>query len=85
MLGDCPKKVAQLIDLFNLPSNLREFAGGQSQMSHLSFFIRVWSHIKTNKLQVDSPFPCFMLMPDHIKLHYCFVSSEIILIVVIYY
>ncbi|CAD5180642.1 upstream activation factor subunit UAF30-like [Musa acuminata AAA Group] len=51
MLGECPKKVARLIDLVNLPSNLREFAGGQSQMAHLSFFIRVWSHIKTHNLQ----------------------------------
>ncbi|XP_074587746.1 upstream activation factor subunit UAF30-like [Curcuma longa] len=50
-LGECPKKVAQLIDLVNLPSNLREFADGQSQMSHLSFFIHVWSHIKTHNLQ----------------------------------
>ncbi|URD93898.1 SWIB/MDM2 domain [Musa troglodytarum] len=54
MLGECPKKVARLIDLVNLPSNLREFAGGQSQMGHLSFFIRVWSHIKTHNLQVSS-------------------------------
>ncbi|RRT37360.1 hypothetical protein B296_00049443 [Ensete ventricosum] len=52
MLGECPKKVARLIDLVNLPSNLREFAGGQSQMAHLGFFIRVWSHIKTHNLQV---------------------------------
>ncbi|XP_042388335.1 uncharacterized protein LOC121980378 isoform X2 [Zingiber officinale] len=51
-LGECPKKVARLIDLVNLPSNLREFADGQSQMSPLSFFIRVWSHIKTHNLQV---------------------------------
>ncbi|WOK98256.1 upstream activation factor subunit UAF30 [Canna indica] len=51
MLKECPKKVARLIDLANLPSNLREFTGGQSQMSHLGFFIRVWSHIKIHKLQ----------------------------------
>ncbi|XP_008806080.1 upstream activation factor subunit UAF30 [Phoenix dactylifera] len=49
-MRECPKKVASLIDLANLPSTLREFAG-QSQMSHLSFFIRVWSHIKSNNLQ----------------------------------
>ncbi|KAL5226159.1 hypothetical protein ABZP36_012798 [Zizania latifolia] len=49
--GDCPKKVAALVDLVNLPTVLREFAGGQSQMSHLSFFLRVWSHIKSNNLQ----------------------------------
>ncbi|KAF0915725.1 hypothetical protein E2562_038431 [Oryza meyeriana var. granulata] len=49
--GDCPKKVAKLVDLVNLPTALREFAGGQSQMSHLSFFLRVWSHIKNNNLQ----------------------------------
>ncbi|XP_010943230.1 upstream activation factor subunit spp27 [Elaeis guineensis] len=49
-VGECPKKVASLIDLANLPSTLREFAG-RSQMSHLSFFIRVWSHIKSNNLQ----------------------------------
>ncbi|XP_072963075.1 upstream activation factor subunit spp27 isoform X1 [Typha angustifolia] len=48
--GDCPKKVASLIDLANLPSTLREFAG-QSQMSHLGFFIRVWSYIKDHNLQ----------------------------------
>jgi hypothetical protein len=51
-VGDCPKKVAKLVDLVNLPTALREFAGGQSQMSHLSFFLRVWSHIKSNNLQV---------------------------------
>ncbi|KAG1327179.1 hypothetical protein COCNU_01G011140 [Cocos nucifera] len=52
-VGECPKKVASLIDLANLPSTLREFAG-QSQMSHLSFFIRVWSHIKANNLQCEA-------------------------------
>ncbi|XP_020109825.1 upstream activation factor subunit spp27 isoform X2 [Ananas comosus] len=46
----CPKKVASLVDLANLPSPLREFAG-QSQMSHLAFFVRVWSYIKDHSLQ----------------------------------
>lgn len=50
--AECPKKVAGLMDLVNLPTQLREFAGGRSQMSHISFFLRVWSYIKDNKLQV---------------------------------
>ncbi|KAK3129327.1 hypothetical protein QOZ80_6BG0477720 [Eleusine coracana subsp. coracana] len=49
--AECPKKVAGLVDLVNLPTALREFAGGQSQMSHLTFFHRVWSYIKDNNLQ----------------------------------
>ncbi|XP_021318546.1 uncharacterized protein LOC8073016 isoform X4 [Sorghum bicolor] len=49
--AECPKKVAGLMDLVNLPTQLREFAGGRSQMSHISFFLRVWSYIKDNKLQ----------------------------------
>jgi hypothetical protein len=51
-VAECPKKVAGLVDLVNLPTALREFAGGRSQMSHLSFFLRVWSHIKEHNLQV---------------------------------
>jgi SWIB/MDM2 domain len=51
MLRECPKKVASLIDLVNLPTPLRNFSG-QSQMSHLSFFIGVWSYIKQHNLQV---------------------------------
>jgi hypothetical protein len=51
-ITESPKKVAGLKDLVNLPIQLREFAGGQSQMSHISFFLRVWSYIKDNKLQV---------------------------------
>ncbi|CAL5083805.1 unnamed protein product [Urochloa decumbens] len=50
-VAESPKKVAGLVDLVNLPTALREFAGGRSQMSHLSFFLRVWSHIKAHKLQ----------------------------------
>lgn len=46
-----PKKVADLIDLVNLPSTLREFMG-QSQTSRLGCFKRVWSYIKENNLQV---------------------------------
>ena len=46
-----PKKLANLIDLANLPSTLREFVG-QSQISRLGCFMRVWSYIKTNNLQV---------------------------------
>ncbi|CAD6263762.1 unnamed protein product [Miscanthus lutarioriparius] len=49
--AECPKKVAGLMDLVNLSTQLREFAGGRSQMSHISFFLRVWSYIKDNKLQ----------------------------------
>jgi hypothetical protein len=52
---ECPKKVAGLKDLVNLPTQLREFAGGRSQMSHISFFLSVWSYIKDNKLQVLLP------------------------------
>ncbi|XP_021755672.1 upstream activation factor subunit UAF30-like [Chenopodium quinoa] len=47
---DNPKKLANLIDLVNLPSTLREFVG-QSQISRLGCFMRVWSYIKTNNLQ----------------------------------
>ncbi|CAO2835872.1 unnamed protein product [Amaranthus hypochondriacus] len=47
---DNPKKLANLIDLVNLPSTLREFVG-QSQISRLGCFMRVWSYIKSNNLQ----------------------------------
>ncbi|KAL8463554.1 hypothetical protein ACS0TY_034273 [Phlomoides rotata] len=47
---DNPKKVADLIDLVNLPTTLREFMG-QSQSSQLNCFKRVWSYIKENNLQ----------------------------------
>ncbi|XP_065864639.1 upstream activation factor subunit UAF30 [Euphorbia lathyris] len=47
---DNPKKLANLIDLVNLPSTLRDFVG-QSQISRLGCFMRVWSYIKTNNLQ----------------------------------
>ncbi|XP_077216847.1 SWIB/MDM2 domain superfamily protein [Tasmannia lanceolata] len=49
-ITDNPKKLANLIDLANLPTKLREFVG-QSQISRLGCFIRVWSYIKTNNLQ----------------------------------
>lgn len=52
---DNPKKLADLIDLVNLPSTLREFVG-QSQTSRLGCFMRVWSYIKTNNLQVGHLF-----------------------------
>ncbi|KAK9269377.1 hypothetical protein L1049_001149 [Liquidambar formosana] len=48
-----PKKLANLIDLVNLPSTLREFLG-QSQISRLGCFMQVWSYIKTNNLQVSN-------------------------------
>lgn len=48
---DNPKKLGELIDLVNLPSTLRDFLG-QSQSSRLGCFMRVWSYIKTNNLQV---------------------------------
>ncbi|GFP88112.1 upstream activation factor subunit uaf30 [Phtheirospermum japonicum] len=47
---DNPKKVADLIDLVNLPTILRDFMG-QSQSSQLNCFRRVWSYIKDNNLQ----------------------------------
>lgn len=46
-----PKKLSNLIDLVNLPSTLRDFLG-QSQISRLGCFMRVWSYIKANNLQV---------------------------------
>ncbi|XP_034924503.1 upstream activation factor subunit UAF30 isoform X2 [Populus alba] len=49
-ITDNPKQLANLIDLVNLPSTLRDFVG-QSQISHLGCFMRVWSYIKTNNLQ----------------------------------
>lgn len=49
-ITDNPKKLANLIDLINLPSTLREFVG-QSQISRLGCFMWVWSYIKTNNLQ----------------------------------
>ncbi|KAJ7960828.1 Upstream activation factor subunit like [Quillaja saponaria] len=49
-ITDNPKKLANLIDLVNLPSTLREFVG-QSQISRLGCFKFVWSYIKTNNLQ----------------------------------
>ncbi|KAK3011482.1 hypothetical protein RJ639_012487 [Escallonia herrerae] len=49
-ITDNPKKLANLIDLVNLPSTLREFMG-QSQTSRLGCFMRVWSYIKENNLQ----------------------------------
>ncbi|CAK7337192.1 unnamed protein product [Dovyalis caffra] len=49
-ITDNPKKLANLIDLVNLPSTLRDFVG-QSQISRLGCFKFVWSYIKTNKLQ----------------------------------
>lgn len=51
-ITDNPKKLANLIDLVNLPSTLREFVG-QSQISRLGCFMRVWSYIKANNLQVS--------------------------------
>ncbi|KAI3456883.1 hypothetical protein Pfo_013546 [Paulownia fortunei] len=47
---DNPKKVADLIDLVNLPTILRDFMG-QSQSSQLNCFRRVWSYVKENNLQ----------------------------------
>ncbi|KAK0600137.1 hypothetical protein LWI29_012010 [Acer saccharum] len=49
-ITDNPKKLANLIDLVNLPSTLREFVG-QSRISRLGCFMHVWSYIKTNNLQ----------------------------------
>ncbi|PIN14710.1 hypothetical protein CDL12_12656 [Handroanthus impetiginosus] len=47
---DNPKKLAELIDLVNLPTILRDFMG-QSQSSQLNCFRWVWSYIKENNLQ----------------------------------
>ncbi|RZB51304.1 hypothetical protein D0Y65_047929 [Glycine soja] len=52
-ITDNPKKLANLIDLVNLPSTLREFVG-QSQISRLGCFKCVWFYIKTNNLQLLS-------------------------------
>ncbi|XP_021759019.1 upstream activation factor subunit UAF30-like [Chenopodium quinoa] len=62
---DNPKKLANLIDLVNLPSTLREFVG-QSQISRLGCFMRVWSYIKTNKLQ-DPQNKNFVICDDKLK------------------
>lgn len=51
VIAENPKKVADLVDLVNLPSTLREFMG-QSQTSRLGCFKRVWAYIKENNLQV---------------------------------
>jgi hypothetical protein len=69
---ESPKKVAALVDLVNLPTALREFAGGRSQMSHLSFFLGVWSHIKDNNLQVAHTYCTDRLAPP-----VCLVASEV--------
>ncbi|PON84395.1 p53 negative regulator [Trema orientale] len=50
VITDNPKKLANLIDLVNLPTPLREFLG-QSQTSRLGCFMRVWSYIKEHNLQ----------------------------------
>ncbi|GAB4846095.1 hypothetical protein Ancab_025092 [Ancistrocladus abbreviatus] len=49
-ITDNPKKLANLVNLVNLPSTVREFVG-QSQTSRLGCFMRVWSYIKANNLQ----------------------------------
>lgn len=62
-ITDNPKKLANLIDLVNLPSTLREFVG-QSQISRLGCFMRVWSYIKANNLQVTNlchPLACMVI------------------------
>ncbi|CAN6471938.1 unnamed protein product [Victoria cruziana] len=51
LFHDSPKKLGNLIDPINLPSNLRDFMGGQSQMSRLKCFLRVWSYIRDKNLQ----------------------------------
>ncbi|PON70238.1 p53 negative regulator [Parasponia andersonii] len=50
VITDNPKKLANLIDLVNLPTPLREFMG-RSQTSRLGCFMRVWSYIKEHNLQ----------------------------------
>ncbi|OEL15610.1 hypothetical protein BAE44_0023371 [Dichanthelium oligosanthes] len=73
-VAECPKKVAGLVDLVNLPTALREFAGGRSQMSHLSFFLRVWSHIKQNNLQV--PPTCHVCVQEFLTGPLCFFAKK---------
>lgn len=58
---DNPKKVAELIDLVNLPTVLRDFMG-QSQSSQLSCFRRVWSYVKENNLQVTYATSCYVIV-----------------------
>ncbi|CAI8617447.1 unnamed protein product [Vicia faba] len=53
---DNPKKLANFIDLVNLPPTLRDFVG-QSQTSRLTCFMRVWSYVKTNNLQEEDDEP----------------------------
>lgn len=64
--AECPKKVAALIDLANIPSTLREFVG-QSQISRLHCFMRVWVHIKDHKLQVPYPYSPILFLPSDIS------------------
>ncbi|KAL5988041.1 hypothetical protein ACLOJK_035804 [Asimina triloba] len=63
-LAECPKKVANLIDLVNLPSTLREFVG-QSQISRLGCFIKVWSYIKANNLLASGSWVGQKLQPAY--------------------
>ena len=73
-ITDNPKKLANLIDLVNLPSTLREFVG-QSRISRLGCFMHVWSYIKTNNLQVVHPLLpilcfscCFFLLEVYVAI-----------------
>ncbi|KAI0502632.1 hypothetical protein KFK09_017587 [Dendrobium nobile] len=75
-VAESPKRLANLIDLANVPSTLREVVG-QSQISRLGCFIRVWSYIKEQNLQdavdmnivnCDDKLKRILLGKDQIKL-----------------
>jgi len=70
-ITDNPKKLANLIDLVNLPSTLREFVG-QSQISRLGCFKCVWFYIKTNNLQVP-PVPLIFLCDAFVSIKFNFI------------
>lgn len=57
---DDPKKLAGLIDLVNLPTPIRDFMD-QSRTSRLGCFMRVWSYIKDNNLQVHQFLTAYLI------------------------
>lgn len=72
-VADNPKKVANLIDIVNLPTVLRDFMG-QSQSSQLACFKRVWCYIRDNNLQVS--FSSHSSLPNFYDISY---SSDMFL------
>ncbi|KAL0443335.1 UNVERIFIED_CONTAM: hypothetical protein Slati_2056200 [Sesamum latifolium] len=74
VVTDNPKKVADLIDLVNLPTVLRDFMG-QSQSSRLN----VWDPVNKNVVNCDQKLKSILLgkskvdlteLPMLIKLHF---------------